>query len=107
MKNKINLEVVVDSDFWVENVDFDAVKIASELKDLTFEYVKKECKHELLCDDKSFSVNVCLSNNEQVHKLNKEFRGMDKPTNVLPLDFLSIFKLGFLSSAIISHLLFL
>ena len=83
MKNKINLDVVVDSDFWVENVDFDAVKIASELKDLTFEYVQKECKHELLCNDKSFGVNVCLSNNDQVHRLNKEFRGMDKPTNVL------------------------
>ena len=47
MKNKIDLEVIVESDFWVENVDFDAIKTALELKDLTFEYVLKECKHEL------------------------------------------------------------
>ena len=30
-----------------------------------------------------FSVNLCLSNDEAVHKLNFEFRGIDKPTNVL------------------------
>ena len=83
MKSKIDLDVIVESDFWVENVDFDAIKTALELKDLTFEYVLKECKHELLETNKSFSLNVCLSNNDEVHKLNKEFRGMDKPTNVL------------------------
>ena len=29
------------------------------------------------------SINLCLSNDEEVHKLNREFRQMDKPTNVL------------------------
>lgn len=83
MKNKINLDVIIDDDKWVENVDFDAQKVAFELKDLVFDFVKKECDHELLGLGKDLSVNVCLSNDEQVHKLNKEFRDMDKPTNVL------------------------
>lgn len=31
----------------------------------------------------SYEVAVLLSNDEQVHRLNREFRGADKPTNVL------------------------
>ncbi len=81
--SKVDLEVIVENDFWVDNVDFDAVKVALELKDLTFEYVLKNCKHEVLSMDKKLSLNVCLSDNEEVHRLNKEFRGFDKPTNVL------------------------
>ena len=34
-------------------------------------------------EKKPLSVNLCLSNDMEVQKLNKEFRGMDKPTNVL------------------------
>jgi probable rRNA maturation factor len=83
MKTEVDLDVIIESDFWVDNVDFDAVKVALELKDLTFEYVLNHCKHELLQMDKKFSLNVCLSDNESVHRLNKEFRGLDKPTNVL------------------------
>ena len=33
--------------------------------------------------EKDFTVNLCLSDDETVRKLNFEFRGMDKPTNVL------------------------
>lgn len=83
MKSKIVLNVLIDDDQWVEAVDFDAIKVAEELKDLTFEYVAEFAKHELLAMKKTFSVNVCLSNDEEVHRLNKEFRNMDKPTNVL------------------------
>ena len=36
-----------------------------------------------LCLEKEFRVNLCLSDDDTVHKLNLEFRGMDKPTNVL------------------------
>ena len=84
MKSKVVLDVIVEDEQWTENVDFDAVKVAEELKDLAFDYVAEAVKdHELLALDKTYSVNVCLSNDEEVHRLNKEFRGMDKPTNVL------------------------
>lgn len=86
MKSKVKLNVIIEDDDWQESVDFDAIKIAEEVKDLTFDYIESEVskgKHELLSLKKTFLLNVCLSNNEAVHKLNKEFRGMDKPTNVL------------------------
>ena len=107
MKSKIELNVTVDDEQWTENTDFDAVKVAEELRDLAFAYVADACEHELLALEKTFpviicfnkkdiadepeieslektyEVNVCLSNDAEVQRLNKEFRGKDKPTNVL------------------------
>ena len=83
MKSKILLNVVEENPQWTEAVDFDAVKVAEELKDLAFEYVAEVAKHPLLIKDMAYAVNVCLSDDEAVQKLNREFRGMDKPTNVL------------------------
>ena len=82
MSNNIVLNVAVENDVWFEAVDFDAEKVACNLKDVVFEYVAS-LDHELLAKKCAFSLNVCLSDDEAVHKLNKEFRGMDKPTNVL------------------------
>ena len=86
MRSKINLDVIVEDERWVEEVDFDAIKVAEELKNLAFDFVEHEIakgKHEILSIGKKLQLNVCLSNDEAVHKLNKEFRGIDKPTNVL------------------------
>lgn len=83
MKSKIVLNVVTEDSQWFDNVDFDAVKVAEELKNLTFGYVAEAAEHELLALDKTFDVDVCLSNDNEVQRLNKEFRGIDKPTNVL------------------------
>lgn len=83
MKSKVVLNIVENSPLWTEVVDFDAFKVAEELKDLTFEYVAEVAKHALLTRDMLYMVNICLSDDEEVHKLNREFRGMDKPTNVL------------------------
>ncbi len=82
MKNNVILNVTVENDNWFDAVDFDAEKVAQNLKDLVFDYVSS-LEHELLARENTFSLNVCLSNDAEVHKLNKEFRGMDKPTNVL------------------------
>lgn len=83
MKSRIILNVAVDEPQWFDNVDFDAVKVAEELKDLVFEYVAEAAGHELLALGKVFEINVSLSNDAEVQRLNKEFRKMDKPTNVL------------------------
>lgn len=83
MKSNVILNVVLNSQRWTEDVDFDVYKTTEELKDLVFEHVAETVSHELLAEDKTFMVNVCLSDDEEVHKLNREFRGMDKPTNVL------------------------
>lgn len=83
MKSNIVLNVAVDNPLWTEAVDFDAVKVAEEIKDLTFNYVSEVADIDFLELAKTFDVNVSLSDDEEVHRLNKEFRGMDKPTNVL------------------------
>ena len=83
MKSKILLNTDIADDNWQDSVDFDVIKTAEELKDLAFQYVADNVEHELLALDKTYAVNVRLSNNEEVHQLNKEFRHIDKPTNVL------------------------
>ena len=83
MKSKIELNVTVADEQWTENTDFDAIKVAEELRNLVFPYVADVCGHELLALDKTYGVNVCLGDDAEVRRLNKEFRGIDKPTNVL------------------------
>ena len=85
MKNKVNLDIIVHDEQWLQAVDFDAIKVAEELKDLAFGYVSvcDEAKKNIFSDSKSLAVTVCLSNDKEIHDLNKEFRNIDKATNVL------------------------
>lgn len=83
MKSNIILNTEIADDSWFEAVDFDVIKTSEELKDLAFNYIADNVEHELLEKDKTYIVNLCLSNDEEVHRLNKQFRNMDKPTNVL------------------------
>lgn len=84
MKNSVEVDVVINDEIsWLERVDFDAVKVANQLADITFEHIERNVEGCVLEAEKKFLLNVCLSNDEEVWKLNKEFRGMDKPTNVL------------------------
>lgn len=83
MKSKVILNVTQDCDLWTEAVDFDALKVAEELKELVFDYVSQNVEDAILCRDVKYEVNLCLGDDPQVHKLNREFRGVDKPTNVL------------------------
>ena len=94
MKSNIVLNVAVDNPLWTEAVDFDAVKVAEEIKDLTFNYVSEVADIDFLELHKTFDVNVSLSDDEEVHRLNKEFRGMDKPTNVFLLLMLMMMNFG-------------
>lgn len=83
MKSKVILNITEDCPLWTETVDFDALKVAEELKELAFDYVSENVEDAVLCRDITYVVNLCLGDDEQVHKLNREFRGVDKPTNVL------------------------
>lgn len=83
MISKVVLNITEDCPLWTEAVDFDAIKVANELKDLAFPYIEQNVEEAILCRDIVYGVNLCLGDDEQVHKLNREFRGMDKPTNVL------------------------
>ena len=86
MKSKVKAEVIIHDNQWLEAVDFDVFKVVEELKKLVFGYVEKvysKGQNEILSTGYKLNVNVCLSNDEEVHRLNKEFRGIDKATNVL------------------------
>ncbi len=86
MRSKVNVDVIVHDEQWLEAVDFDVFKVVEELKDLVFGYVEEvysKGQHEFLSTDYVLNVNVCLSDDEEVHQLNREFRGIDKATNVL------------------------
>lgn len=77
-----NLKVFID----VEDSRWTAAiaDIAAVVDKVKNEVVKRVLGEvDFLSEDKSFMVNLCLSDDESVHKLNKEFRNMDKPTNVL------------------------
>lgn len=65
----VNIEYEVDNAF-----DFDADKVITEVINEAVDYV--ECPYEAV-------VEVTITDNDTIHKMNKEFRGMDRPTDVL------------------------
>lgn len=76
------LNINTEDERWLEAVA-DVEKTAETVKDAVFSYVAEQTNDEILNSGKKVIVNLCLSNDEHVHALNKEFRGMDRPTNVL------------------------
>lgn len=61
----------------------DISAVAEKVKNAVFAYVAENTEDEILNSGKRITVNLCLSDDEHVHTLNREFRGMDRPTNVL------------------------
>lgn len=61
----------------------DISAVAEKVKNAVFAYVAGNTEDEILNSGKKITVNLCLSDDAHVHALNKEFRGMDRPTNVL------------------------
>lgn len=77
MSNLLN--VIIDDEIWPENI----IKKAEKVFAAAIEYLQKNNLGKEIAFGKPIVVNLSLSNNETVQKLNAEFRGMDKPTNVL------------------------
>ena len=50
-------------------------KVSEDVKNAVFAYVAEHTESEVLHADLPIIVNVCLSSDERVHALNKEFRG--------------------------------
>lgn len=80
MNNALN--ITVDDDAW-NSCGFDVFQTAQTVFDAVFAYVGKNEDIGFLTLGKNISVNLSLNNDAEIHKLNKEFRGFDKPTNVL------------------------
>lgn len=79
---KHNLELSINDAKWQEVLP-ELETISGEVFSQVLDYVSTHEDIDFLTLNKSINVNLCLSNDEEVHTLNKEFRQMDKPTNVL------------------------
>lgn len=78
--NKFDVLTCIEDERWkvaLNDVE-DAIKVC---KDAVVKTVEKDVA--FLGKPKNFSVNLNLSDDEAIKALNKEFRGIDKPTNVL------------------------
>lgn len=80
--SEIVLETVVEDERWTATI-VNAVQMAERVKSATFGYLQTHHDLNFLAVGKPLKINVCLSDDATVHHLNKEFRGMDKATNVL------------------------
>ena len=77
---KFEVFVDVEDKRWKKAVDH-LDELVEQVKESVIDVVYDEV--DFLKKNKNFSINLALSNDKEVHRLNKEFRGVDKPTNVL------------------------
>lgn len=78
--NNVKINLSIEDERWTAAIA-DVAAVVENVKDAVINRVSGEV--DFLLPDRQFSLNLCLSNDEEVHRLNKEFRKMDKPTNVL------------------------
>ncbi len=80
MNNIIN--VTTDDDAWIA-CGFDAAAVSEEVFAAVLSYVGTHEETGFLNTGKKICVNLSLSDDAEIRRLNREFRGLDKPTNVL------------------------
>lgn len=80
MMKEFNLYVDVEDERWAAQLPH-VQQLAEDAKDKTV--ARAAAETGFLNRTKVFNVNLCLSNDETVKRLNLEFRNMDKATNVL------------------------
>lgn len=76
------LNIVCDDERWQKTMP-DVEVLAQKVKDVTFTYMLASEKTILDKLHKHTFVYVCLADDAVVQELNRNFRGLDKPTNVL------------------------
>ncbi len=75
---KANLSFIVKSKKWnnkISNIE----KLSNKVVATTFKKIKHPIK-------KGMEVNIMLTNDKEIQTLNKEYRGKNKPTNVLSFE---------------------
>ena len=80
--SNIVLHIDIEESRWSKAIA-DITGLVEKTKTATFDYVMQHTNFALLHSEKPINVNICLSNDSRVHQLNRDFRGMDKATNVL------------------------
>lgn len=79
---KHSLNLTVNEPAWLQVLP-DVETISGEVFSQVLDYVSSHEEIDFLQSGKNINVNLCLGNDDEVHALNREFRGKDKPTNVL------------------------
>ena len=74
--------ISIDEPSWQQFLP-ETQELADNVISAVFSYVTKNEQIDFLDGEKPLLFNLSLSNNQQVQTLNREYRGMDKPTNVL------------------------
>ena len=77
---KFDVFLSVEDERWLGDIP-QIEKLIFDCKDAVLDTVLDDVP--FLREDKNFNINLLLSDDRTVQKLNKEFRGLDKPTNVL------------------------
>ena len=77
---KFDIFIDIEDNRWTAAID-NIVAVANNVKNVVLQQVVEDV--DFLNSDKTFCLNLCLSDDKNVHKLNLEFRHQDKPTNVL------------------------
>ena len=80
--NSNSLNIIFDDEGWKNKLpEIDA--FANKVFDNALQFLSENDLGFEGWDNKPVSINLSLSNNDEVQKLNREFRAKDKPTNVL------------------------
>lgn len=76
------IDIIIDDDRWTKLIK-NADEWAEEVFETALSYLQEQDMGWEIGFDKPIIVTLDLSNDAEVQKLNAEFRGKDKPTNVL------------------------
>lgn len=79
---KIEVNTDITDERWQSSIA-NITEVIEKVKNATFAYVAEHENLPILQTDKPLVISLCLSDDNMVHELNRDFRGMDKPTNVL------------------------
>lgn len=77
---KFDIFIDIEDNRWTAAIN-NIAAVAENVKTAVLQQVTQDI--DFLGLNKTFCLNLCLSDDENVHKLNLEFRNQDKPTNVL------------------------
>lgn len=80
--SEVVLETIVEDARWSTAIA-DIEKVAEQVKSAAFGYLQSHENLAFLSAEKPIKINVCLSDDATVQRLNNDFRGLNKPTNVL------------------------
>ena len=80
--NNNDLRITLNDERW-QTVLPDYETVSNQVWTTSLAYVKEHEDIDFLQSNKPIAVNLALSNDSEIQKLNAEFRHLDKPTNVL------------------------